>query len=181
MGSLATFSAWARWGCLAFLAALSACTPAPPQGWASDLPDGRDGSLLWGDSLGCVGFSSPLAADLDGDGLDEVIFSSNAFPCARHEKPSATHTFWRLSLAKGRPEALLEGGMGKNVASTPWLGDLDGNGKLDFVYCLQANALRLHEFYGIRVACQRLGGSALPPPATGAYMGNAYDGHARLK
>lgn len=53
----------------------------------------------------------------------------------------------------------------------------DGDGQLDSVYCLQANALRLHEFYGIRMACRS---PALPPPATGAYMGNAYDGRAGL-
>jgi hypothetical protein len=47
------------------------------------LLDGRDGRIVYSDSLGCTGFSSPVVYDLNGDGRDEAIISINEFDCHR--------------------------------------------------------------------------------------------------
>jgi hypothetical protein len=44
--------------------------------------DGKNGSLVYMDSIGCTGFSSPVIYDLNDDGRDEAIISINKFNCS---------------------------------------------------------------------------------------------------
>ena len=46
------------------------------------LLDGKDGNLVYTDSIGCTGYSSPVVYDLNGDGYDEAIISVNEFDCS---------------------------------------------------------------------------------------------------
>ncbi|MDX2284861.1 MAG: PQQ-binding-like beta-propeller repeat protein [Bacteroidia bacterium] len=139
------------------------------------LIDGASGAVVLQDSIGCTGFSTPLAADLDGDGLDEALVSVNEYVCGART-PQSAHRLLAYSFREGSPRDLIPPLPGKNVSSTPWLGDLDGDGRLNLVYCVQANTTRLHEFFGLRLAQQPLETPAQPPPAWGAYMGSRGDG-----
>lgn len=69
MGYPATLITRRGWASRALLAALGACAPAPPQGWATDLPE-----------LG--GYASPRPADLTGDGALDIVIGAGKNECA---------------------------------------------------------------------------------------------------
>ncbi len=94
--------------------------------------DGSTGEVLWRDSIGLVQFCSPVIADVDGDGFDEVFFSSNEVVTGSptyftHEISLIDYNDANISTVYG-PKG------GGNVNSTPWLGDADADGALDLVY-----------------------------------------------
>ena len=65
---------------------------------------------------------------------------------------------------------------GNNLSSTPWIGDLDQDGRLDILYCHGDNLRQTYTFDGImirRIATQfRL----QKPILWGAYQGSNYNG-----
>jgi len=40
---------------------------------------------------------------------------------------------------------------GKNISSTPFIGDLDGDERIDLVYIVNENVRLIYEFLGLRV------------------------------
>ncbi len=116
--------------------------------------DGRTGRIFFQDSLGCGTQADPLAFDADGDGRHEVLLSLNSYNCERPVYPDALHYLLTLDPNNGREEELYPPGAYKNVASTPWLGDMDGDGKLDIVMVQQYLTPEFMTQRGLRV--QRL-------------------------
>ncbi len=69
-----------------------------------------------------------------------------------------------------------EGHPGSNLASTPWIGDMDHNGFLDIVYCHGTNTKKTYSFDGIQV--NRIS-TDIPIKSEikwGSYMGSKYNG-----
>lgn len=138
--------------------------------------DGRDGAILYADSLGFYQTSTPVVVDFNQDGLDEVVL------CLNYKELDAINrqTFHNMLLAiefETFQSAPLSNGLGgHNIASTPWLGDLDGDGFLDILYCHSTNIYQTYQFDGLRI--NRLTTQIpLPEPLKwGAYMGSYYDG-----
>ena len=146
------------------------------QGTLQVLLDGSTGTILHADSVGCTGFYSPVAADLDEDGFDEALLSTNLFNCQRLGVTDIRHELLIFDFQKSQILPLGPSIQAKNVSTTPLLYDLDGDNRLDIVYTVQANTAVLLEFFGIAVF--RLD-TNIPVPASpfwGAYMGNRYDG-----
>ncbi len=140
------------------------------------LIDGKDGTVLSIDSLGTSGFYSPITCDLDGDQFDEVILPINTYD---HERTRFTKIEHELKVFDHKRDTiwnLVPKDIAKNQSTTPWIGDIDQNGKLDIIYGLLANTPRLYEFYGMQVRRKAIRHKVPEQISWGAYMGNNYDG-----
>jgi outer membrane protein assembly factor BamB len=144
------------------------------------LLDGRNGNVVYQNSLGCSGFSSPVVYDLNGDGRDEVIISINEYDCTRDIIDRSSFEIENKLLAidfKKQSVNVIDQTKGfKNIFSTPWIGDLDGDGYLDIVHCQYYNHSDLLSFLGMRVKRIDTPVRMKQPPAWGAYMGSRGDG-----
>ena len=149
------------------------------------LVDGQDGSIVYRDSIGCTGFSSPVAYDLNHDGYDEAIISINEFDCSGGFTENAPDTIENKLLAidfrkpSVYPIDQMKGF--KNIFSTPWIGDLDQDGYLDIVHCqYYSPSTDLVSFVGMRIKRISTSVSMKEAPAWGAYMGSNGDGTFHL-
>jgi hypothetical protein len=89
---------------------------------------GRDGAILWQGDGGTFTMAGDVAIDLDGDARDEIIYSSSDW----NVDADSAHT---LHLITGREASERQWGMplGSVSPSSPWAGDLDGDGCVDLV------------------------------------------------
>ena len=90
-----------------------------------------DGSVLWRSETGDFAMASDVAVDLDGDGIDEVIFNANTLRDPLTGIPSAQQLYLLDSGCRsGRKWGSVPGGF---AAGAPWVGDIDGDGALDLL------------------------------------------------
>jgi outer membrane protein assembly factor BamB len=94
--------------------------------------DGKSGKIQYQDTIPAFQYASAVAADLDGDGFDEVIVNQ-----AKFKKTQFENVFYSQLLAfdfiRNTKNILGPNLKGTNLASTPWIGDLDNDGKYDFI------------------------------------------------
>ncbi|MDW3648585.1 MAG: FG-GAP-like repeat-containing protein [Bacteroidia bacterium] len=132
---------------------------------------GKDGKILWEKNLGCCGYSSPLSYDVDGDGYQEAVWTVNEYNCDGLYAADGQHYLFYKDLNHAREEIMSPKIAGKNIGSTPWLGDLDGDGFLDILYCMQANTSVIHQYFGFMIVRSK---TRIPVSAKnnwGQYMG----------
>lgn len=140
------------------------------------LIDGAQGQLLLIDSLGFYQISSPIVADFNADGHPDGLLSVN-FLLPDEEGNSIIHNtlivydFYR----KGR-YALVPPVVGSNVSSTPWIGDMDHDGKMDVIYCQMTTPDKTYTYDGIRISRVELEVNVDTQAIWGAYMGSNYNG-----
>src|SRR5690606_29015864 len=68
---------------------------------------------------------------------------------------------------------------GANVSSTPWVGDVDGDARLDLIYCHEVNPfdlLSVTHKQGMNVIRIKTDNPIRRPVRWGGYMGSAHDG-----
>jgi outer membrane protein assembly factor BamB len=87
--------------------------------------DGATGQVVWRETLGSFAPSGFVAGDLNGDGRDEVIFGVN-------DVAANTHQLYVLDTNKRVLHALSDP-LAQTTFSSPWLGDIDGDGELDLI------------------------------------------------
>ena len=142
--------------------------------------DGKNGEIAYMDSLGCTGFSSPVAYDLNKDGIDEVIISINEFDCNRDIADQSSFPIENKLLAidfkKKKTWMIDQTEYYKNVFSTPWIGDMDQDGYLDIVYCQYYSHSDILSFLGMRVRRIDTHIKIKNEPLWGAYMGTDGNG-----
>ena len=145
------------------------------------LLDGQSGNIVYRDSIGCAGFSSPVVYDLNHDGYDDAIISINEFDCSGGFAEDAPSAMENKLLAidfhnnSAYPIDQMKGF--KNIFSTPWIGDLDQDGYLDIVHCqYYSPSMDLVAFMGMRVKRISTSIQMDEPPHWGAYMGSEGDG-----
>ncbi len=138
--------------------------------------DGSTGEIVFTDSLGCTGFSSPVAYDLNNDGIDEAIISINDFDCNRFIGDQSSFTVENRLLVidfKTCSHYSIDQSKGfKNIFSTPWIGDIDGDGFLDLVHCQYYSHSDVLSFLGMRIKRIDLPIKMRKKPLWGAYMGS---------
>lgn len=119
------------------------------------LLNGKNGNVDYIDSMGCTGFSSPVAYDLNDDGRDEAIISVNDFDCSVGYASKAPARMENRLIAidfADRSVNIIDRAEGfKNIFSTPWIGDLDNDGYLDIIYCQYYHRSDLLSFLGMRI------------------------------
>ena len=115
------------------------------------LIDGKNGKLIFVDSLGFYQMSSPVIADLNGDTYPEGILSVNFFlPNAQGVK--TIHNSLLAYDFKNRGKfALAPPQVGSNVGSTPWVGDMDNDGFMDIIYVQMTTPDHVYTYDGFRV------------------------------
>lgn len=138
--------------------------------------NGQTGEIEYSDSLGYYQTSSPLAVDITGDGIDEVVLSVDYQLMDTLFRKTLYTTLYAIEFTQKQSQAITEGLPGHNVSSTPWLGDLNDDGLLDIIYCHGTNAKQTYTFDGLRVNCLK---TTIPIPKNlkwGSYMGSNYNG-----
>jgi outer membrane protein assembly factor BamB len=136
---------------------------------------GKDGKIQFLDSLGYYQTSSPIVADMNGDQIDEVLLSVDYKVVEGREKIFNTGIF-SIDFTTNEVNKLVEGIIGHNLSSTPWIGDMDHDGFLELIYC---NGIDTHDsmaFNGLQVHCLKTYVLADEPVKWGSYMGSNYDG-----
>lgn len=149
----------------------------PDLSWTRQaMVNGLNGEVEYLDSLGYYQTSSPVAVDLTGDGIDEVVLSVGYQVLDSLSRMSFYSTLYAIEFTQHNAVPMLDGLPGHNEASTPWLGDLDDDGLLDIVYCHGINKYQTYTFDGLRINCLRTTVPISKPTKWGAYMGSDYNG-----
>lgn len=136
--------------------------------------NGIDGSLISLDSLGSFHYGSPVAYDMNGDGIDEGIFHINHLIYGRVENDLKVFDFANDTLF-----SYAKAYKGANIGSTPLLDDLDGDGFLDIVIAHENNPvdlLSLTRKTGLFVHSIRTTIPLSEPILWGSYMGSVNNG-----
>lgn len=135
--------------------------------------DGSNGQVVWKDSIGALHFSSSSAVDLDLNGRDEVLVSLN-----NHNGTNFSHQLLSIDFQNDLVDTLFDEQAGVNLACTPMIEDIDGNGFLDFVFAFRADSVNPMGAKGFYVNCIE-GTNTIPGVgvAWGNYMGTLKDGH----
>jgi outer membrane protein assembly factor BamB len=142
--------------------------------------DGKNGNIVYMDSIGCTGFSSPVVYDLNDDGRDEALISINNFDCslgyASKSPRVMENKLIAIDFAKKSKETIDQSKGFKNIFSTPWIGDIDNDGYLDIIYCQYFHYSDLVSFLGMRIKRIDTPVSIKKPVLWGAFLGSRGDG-----
>lgn len=142
--------------------------------------DGETGEIAYADSVGCIIFSNGAAADLNGDGWDEILLSVTDYDCATDFKEissdSMSNKLMTFNFRDGQVLVIQETPKFKNIFSTPWVGDIDGDKYLDIIHCQYFHFNNIYEFIGSSMSRISTGIRIKKPLRWGAYMGSRYDG-----
>lgn len=150
------------------------------------LLDGRNGNIIYIDSLGCTGFSSPVVYDLNNDGIDEAIISINEFDCNKGYVATGDlaieNKLIAIDFSSRTVNPIDKAENFKNIFSTPWIGDLDNDGYLDIVHCqyYSYNAVLL-SFLGMSIKRISTHIPLQKQPLWGGYMSSQGDGIFPIK
>ncbi len=97
------------------------------------LIDGKSGKIVQKFNGKNFSYSSPMVVNFDQDATDEVVMNTILdYKVKDQYKPYYQLTIFDFK--KNEQNLLAEKKYGACFASTPWLGDLDNNGKLDIIY-----------------------------------------------
>ncbi len=138
--------------------------------------DGRNGKVKFQDSLGYYQNSTPLVFDLNNDGLDEVLMSLNFQEINEFEQKYFYNTLIATEFENFETVNLANNFEGSNLSSTPWIGDLDGNGFLDIIYCHGTNIRHTYTFDQMKIIRIDTQIPIKKKVKWGAYQGSGYDG-----
>ncbi len=149
--------------------------------------DGKTGAISHRDTLGCYALSSPAIYDLDGDGIDEAIISTNRYDCEMQftedlrSPPQIENQVLAVDFKRKSYRPIDRSTGFRNIYSTPWLGDLDDDGYLDIIYVQNFNPNDLTKFLGMSM--KRVSTAVRMPqaPIWGSYMGQSGNGRVPLK
>jgi outer membrane protein assembly factor BamB len=149
----------------------------PDLGWSQQfMVNGATGKIAYTDSLGNYQTSTPVVIDLDNDGRDEAILNLNVLVFDEMDNKTMLNMNVIIDFKTNELLQPWEGYPGSNLASTPWIGDMDNDGLLDLVYCHGTNIKKTYSFDGIRVTRVATGIPIKSAIKWGSYMGSNYDG-----
>lgn len=138
--------------------------------------DGSSGTIEFVDSLGFYQMTSAVAADLNGDGKDEVLLPVNYQIVNEFQMKFFHNTIVAFEFTEGLTVELDLHNEGNSISSTPWIGDLDNNGFIDIVYLHGTNTKQTYTFDGMRVNRIDTKFPVYGKIRWGSYMGSSYNG-----
>lgn len=138
--------------------------------------NGKTGEVEFLDSLGILQTSSPVIADFNNDGYDDGLVNVNFTVVEKeifrfYHNILAVYDFHRQTTYQLSAEL-----PGINLSSTPWLGDLDNDGKLDIIYCYLTDTRNTAAMNGFKMVRLSLDTLIKKPIKWGAYMGSNFNG-----
>ncbi|WP_165840926.1 outer membrane protein assembly factor BamB family protein [Larkinella punicea] len=136
--------------------------------------NGKTGRIAFQDSLGSFQESSPLAFDYNRDGFDDALLSLNY-----NHFSTISNQLMVIDFHNDTTYQISKRQYGANVASTPWLGDLDADGLLDLVYAHEINPvdlLSVKQKKGLKINKLKLAVPVQQNRIWGGYMGSEYNG-----
>lgn len=137
---------------------------------------GETGKIMMRDTLGAFQTATPVAADFNNNGFDEALISVNIGYEQFDGSMNFEHLLVVYDFQNNNQYSLDALQPGANLASTPWVGDLDGNGKLDIIYSVLGdpeNIFAMNRFIIRRLQSEF---ETQNEVKWGAYMGSNYDG-----
>lgn len=140
--------------------------------------DGKTGEVAYADTVGAFQYASPVAADVNNDGWDDVII-----PTSELQRKQFAHVYYSYLQAfdfmHNHTYSLGDTLPATNFAATPWLGDMDHDTKMDIVY----SAVNFHDVQfdlqkplGLWVAVYKTDIEIKKPLSWSAFMGGNYTG-----
>lgn len=149
----------------------------PELEWSKQLMvNGATGKIEFIDSLGYYQTSTPVVADFTGDGVDDALLDVNVIETDTLFRRSLYNVLMVIDFAKNEETQLGEKTVGHNLSTTPWIGDLDNDQKLDIIYSHSTNLKHTYNFDGMQVARIATDIPVRKKIKWGAYMGSQYDG-----
>ena len=142
--------------------------------------NGKTGQIEYMDSLGFLQIGSPLAVDMNNDGVDEALMAVNWYDTQMNQNHYQSLygivNELRIFHFEGQSQYELTGILkGANPAATPWIGDLDGDERMDLVYTYITDTVKYIPFNGMKIVRKELNVSA-GNIRWGSYMGSQADG-----
>ncbi len=138
--------------------------------------DGSNGDVLLEQVIDRTVISSPVLADLDQDGMDEAFLLTNPILDHGEDNPLGHPELDQQILMFRTPtqeSVELERFRGSSFG-TPWIGDLDGDGRMEML-------LTTFRPNGFRLERRDLSSPAPPQVTWGGYLGTQGDGHLVLQ
>ena len=149
----------------------------PDLGWGiQKLVSGKNGEVLFTDSLGFYQITTALAYDINNDGQDEVIMSLNYQEVSEIYEKFFYTVVIAIDFKTGDFELISPIFEGSNMSSTPWIGDLDADGFLDIIFCHGTNLRHTYTFDQIKIHRIPTNVKITKPVRWGAYQGSNYNG-----
>ncbi len=149
----------------------------PDLGWSQQfMVNGANGKIAYTDSLGNYQTSTPVIIDLDNDGRDEAILNLNVLVFDELDNKTMLNMNVIIDFKTNEVLQPWDGYPGSNLASTPWIGDMDKDGLLDIVYCHGTNLKKTYSFDGIRITRVATDIQIKSEIKWGSYMGSNYNG-----
>jgi hypothetical protein len=95
--------------------------------------DGKTGKIEYRDTVPAFQYASAVVADLDDDGFDEVIINQASLKRKQFENVFYSH-LKAFDFHHQKNYSIGDTLPATNLASTPWIGDLDNDKNLDIIY-----------------------------------------------
>jgi len=141
--------------------------------------NGKSGQVEYRDTIPAFQYASGVAADLDGDGYDEVIVNQCALKRTQFDRVFYSYLL-AFDFKRHQQYSLGDTLTGTNLASTPWIGDLNHDGQYDVLYTAvqYRNALfDLQVPLGLSIRRYSTKKKIYAAPRWGAFMGSGYTGN----
>jgi outer membrane protein assembly factor BamB len=149
----------------------------PKLSWCQQfMVNGSNGQIEFEDSLGFYQMTSAVAADLNGDGQDEVLLPINYQVLNEFHMKFFYNDIVAIEFTGNLTAELDLQNEGNNLASTPWIGDLDNNGFMDIVYAHGTNVKQTYTFDGLRINRIDTKIPIYGKIRWGSYMGSNFNG-----
>ncbi|HTE10483.1 MAG TPA: PQQ-binding-like beta-propeller repeat protein [Chitinophagaceae bacterium] len=140
--------------------------------------DGSNGKIVYQDTIPSFQYASAVVADLNGDGNDEVIVNQSELKRMQFENKYYSYLL-AFDFKNHRKYSLGDTIQATNLASTPWIGDIDADGKYDIISSAvkYKNAqFDMQQPLSLLISCYRTDYKITKPVVWGAFMGSSYTG-----
>ena len=140
--------------------------------------DGKTGRIEYQDTIPAFQYASGITADINEDGYDEVILNQSVMKRTQFENVFYSQLI-AFDFKNNKNFPIGDSLPGTNLASTPWIGDMDNDGHLDII-CSSVKydnaAFDLQQPEGLYIR-RYIGDFHIKRPVRwGGFMGSDYNG-----